>query len=272
MKNNFSVSVIITTYNRPDALRIVLFSLLKQSSLPLEIIVADDGSAPETKMLIDELQALFSIPVFHCWQEDRGFRLSTIRNKAIAMSSGNYIVMIDGDMLLHRHFIRDHIRIAAKENFVQGRRVLLSEQLTEQILSLQKTSIHPLTKGITNRINAYCCQLLSPSVSLFFSKHDYTSVRGCNMGFWKSDVLAVNGFNEAFTEWGREDSEFVVRMMNNGIKRKDLRLGGVAYHLWHQENNRTKLSRNDQILKQTIDQKLKSCPNGINKYLQFKER
>jgi glycosyltransferase involved in cell wall biosynthesis len=267
MKNNLSVSLIVTTYNRPDALRVVLFSLLKQSSLPLEIIVADDGSTPETGILTDSLKQLFSIPVYHCWQEDKGFRLSAIRNKAIAMSSGNYIVMIDGDMMLHRHFIRDHIRIATKGKFVQGRRVLVSEQLTDSLLSMRKTFLFPLSRGITNRMNACCCCLLSPMVSILLSKQEHTSVRGCNMGFWKKDMLNVNGFNEAFREWGREDSEFVVRMMNSGIKRKDLRLGGVAYHLWHQENDKSKLPSNDSILKHTIDRKLKYCSDGINKYL-----
>ena len=268
MKNKpFPVSVIITTYNRPDALEIVLQNFLQQSILPSEIIIADDGSDAETKKMIVKQKALFGIPVLHCWQEDKGFRLSAVRNKAIAMSKVDYIIMIDGDMLPHRHFIRDHIHIAKKGQFVQGRRVLLSETLTSQLLSQQKNSLTPFSKGIKNRLNACSFRLLSPVVSSLLSEQKHTSVRGCNMAFWKKDVIAVNGFNEAFTSWGREDSEFVVRMFNNGIKRKDLRLGGVAYHLHHPENNKKMLKNNDFILSQTIEKQSKKCELGINQYL-----
>ncbi len=87
------------------------------------------------------------------------------------------------------------------------------------------------------------------------------------MAFWKSDVIAVNGFNEAFEGWGREDSEFVVRLFNNGIRRKDLRLGGIAYHLYHRENTKKMLEQNEQILQDTINRQLKRCSLGIDQYL-----
>jgi len=265
MKNkSLSVSIIVTTYNRPDALKIVLQSLVRQSIQPSEVIIADDGSTIETKKMIEQMKSLFAIPIEHCWQEDAGFRLSAIRNKAIAMSKSDYIIMIDGDMLLHRHFVRDHIRTAQKGQFVQGRRVLLSETLTLQVLLQQKICLTPFSKGIKNRLNACCCHLLSPIASLLLSEQKHTSVRGCNMAFWKTDIIAVNGFNEAFTGWGREDSEFVVRMFNNKIKRKDLRLGGVAYHLFHPENNKKMLECNEQLLEQTIKQQSKFCASGIN--------
>jgi predicted glycosyltransferase involved in capsule biosynthesis len=88
------------------------------------------------------------------------------------------------------------------------------------------------------------------------------------MAFWRSDVVAVNGFNEAFESWGREDSEFVVRLLNSGIRRKDLRLGGVAYHLYHDEASRTMLKQNDLLLHNTVTQNLKYCSLGIDQYLQ----
>ena len=259
--------MIITTYNRPDALKTVLQSLLRQSMQPSEIIIADDGSTTETKDLIEKMKPLFTITVKHCWQEDDGFRLSAIRNKAIVMSKSDYIIMIDGDILLHRHFVRDHIRTARKGQFVQGRRVLLLETLTSQVLLRQKNCLTPFSKGMKNRLNACCCHLLSPIASSLLSKQNHTSVRGCNMAFWKTDIIAINGFNEAFTGWGREDSEFVVRMFNNTIKRKDLRLGGVAYHLFHPENNKKTLEHNEQLLEQTIKQQSKFCVLGINQYL-----
>jgi glycosyltransferase involved in cell wall biosynthesis len=266
-KSKSNVSLIVTTYNRVDALSVVLHSILKQSVLPDEIIVADDGSTSSTKELIEKLNTISPIPLRHCWQEDEGFRLSTIRNKAISQAFLEYIIQIDGDIILHKHFIRDHIRIATRGKFIQGRRVLLSEDLTNRLLSGQKTQINFWSNGIKNRLNAYCNKFLSPVFSALFSKQSHWGIRTCNIAFWKSDAIAVNGFNEAFVGWGREDSEFVVRLFNSGIRRKDLRFGGVAYHLFHPENSRAMLEQNEKILQNTIDQQLKFCELGIDQYL-----
>jgi len=269
MKNNlFTVSLIVTTYNRVDALNVVLNSILRQSVFPDEVIVADDGSTDSTKELVEKMSIGFPVPLHHCWHEDKGFRLSAIRNKAMAKATSDYIIMVDGDIMLHRHFIRDHIRIAASGYFIPGRRTLLLKELTQHVLSGEKTRITCLSKGIQNRVNACCCKFLSPLVSFLFSKQQYIgSIRGCNMAFWRSDVVAVNGFNEAFEGWGREDSEFVARLFNNGIRRKDLRLGGVAYHLYHNEASKTMLEKNDLLLHDTVTQKLKRCSEGIDQYL-----
>lgn len=263
----FTVSLIVTTYNRVDALDAVLCSVLRQSVLPDEVIVADDGSTSSTGELLKEMSVIFPVPLHHCWQEDTGFRVSAIRNKAIAKAVSDYIVMADGDMLLHKHFIRDHVRNAATGQFVQGRRTLLSKELTQRILLGKDVSITCLSKGITNRFNACSCKMLSPVVSAMFSKQKYMSIRACNMACWKADIVAVNGFNEDFEGWGREDSEFAVRLLNYGIRRKDLRLGGVAYHLYHHEAPKTMLEKNDMSLHNTITQKLKRCSLGIDQYL-----
>ncbi|GHS97504.1 glycosyl transferase family 2 [Bacteroidia bacterium] len=261
-------SIIITTYNSPDALRIVLQSLLLQSVMPAEIIIADDGSTSETQDLVKEFVPLFPIPVRHCWQEDAGFRLSASRNKAIAMSTADYIIMVDGDMVLHKNFIRDHIRTAKTGKFVQGPRAKVSEQLTRQIFSLQRLPVlHCLSKGVKKRFNACRCRPLSILYSALFSKQTHALVRGCNMAFWRKDVIAINGFNEAFVGWGREDNEFAARMLNSGIKRNNLRLGGVAYHLHHKENSRPTLDVNDRLLEQTVSGHLAYCSLGINQYL-----
>jgi len=268
MKNNrLSVSLVITTYNRVDALTAVLNSILKQSVFPDEVIIADDGSTVSTQELIEKLSADFPVPLLHCWQEDTGFRVSAIRNKAMSKATSDYIVMIDGDIVLHKHFIRDHMRIASRGKFIQGRRVLLSEEFTNQILSEQDMHITAWSKGVKNRLNAVSSRALSPMFSTIFSKQKSTSIRGCNMAFWKSDVIAVNGFNEEFEGWGREDSEFVVRLFNSGIRRKDLRFGGVGYHLHHPENSKKMLEQNELLLEKTISQQLKYCSLGIDQYL-----
>ena len=87
------------------------------------------------------------------------------------------------------------------------------------------------------------------------------------MSFFKKDCLNVNGFNNEFEGWGREDSEFVVRLMNNGIQRRTLKFLAIQYHLWHDEAQRESLAKNDFLLQKTIDQKLDWCESGINLYL-----
>jgi len=267
-QNKFTVSLIVTTYNWVEALDAVLRSIASQSTLPDEVIIADDGSTSSTKALIERVVIGFPVPLHHCWQEDLGFRVSAIRNKAIAKATSDYIVMADGDMLMQQHFIRDHICNAASGQFVQGRRTLLSKELTEHVLAGNDKQITCLSKGITNRFNACRCKILSPVVSAMFSKQKYMSIRACNMACWRSDIVAVNGFNETFEGWGREDSEFAVRLLNNGIRRKDLRLGGVAYHLYHHEAPKTMLKQNDLLLHDSITQNLKRCLLGIDQYLQ----
>jgi len=265
--HEIKTSLIISTYNRPDALELVLQSVLSQSVLPYEVIVADDGSREETRALIERYQANFPVPLHHCWQDDNGFRLAKIRNLAIGQSKGNYIVMVDGDMVLHRHFIRDHQHISLPNQFIQGRRVILTEKETKSALAEKRTVFNLLSSGVHNKINALSCPLVSNMASELFSKHDHNSVRGCNMAFWRDDVISVNGFNEGFVGWGREDSEFVVRLLNFGVKRKDLRLGGVAYHLYHPEHSKSELLDNDQRLNYAIEHKLVTCEQGIAPYL-----
>lgn len=266
--NKFPVSLIITTYNRPDALELVLMSVKNQSVLPAEVIIADDGSTEETAILISQYQLDYPVPLIHCWQEDVGFRLSRSRNMAIARAIGEYLIMIDGDMVLHHHFIRDHVAIAKKNQFVQGRRVILTETETNRALKDKRITFSIFSSGVKNKINALSCPILSNLVSSLFSKHDHTSVRGCNMAFWRSDVLRINGFNECFTGWGREDSEFVVRLLNIHIHRKDLRLGGVAYHLYHNESSQHNLFTNDHLLELAISEKVTCCELGLSAHLQ----
>lgn len=259
------ISLVITTYNWKEALATVLKSAFRQSELPREIIVADDGSREDTRAVIEALAKESPVPLRHCWHPDTGFRLAEIRNKAIAMATGEYIVMVDGDMVLHPDFLKSHRRIARKNQFIQGKRVLLAPEISQRLIQGSIAKITPFTTGITNRFNAISSGFLSGLFSA--RKKDIRSVRGCNMAFWREDVLKVNGFNEDFVGWGREDSEFVVRMLNQHITRRNLKFGGVAYHLYHKENTRIGLNANDAILEKAISEKSTFCPNGIDKHL-----
>ena len=120
-------------------------------------------------------------------------------------------------------------------------------------------------KDIKNRKNTIHSSFLSKCLSGQTSS--LKGIRSCNMGFWKEDVVAVNGFNEEFTGWGREDSEFAVRLFNAGLKRKNIKFNAIGYHLYHPENTRKNLKKNDEILEKSISSKIIKCDNGIDKYI-----
>jgi glycosyltransferase involved in cell wall biosynthesis len=125
MAKHPTCTLIISTYNWPKALNLVLLSVLNQRQLPTEIVIADDGSKEETKNLIDSYRDKLSIPIKHVWHEDVGFRLAKIRNKAIATALGDYIIQIDGDVILHPYFIKDHLDFAKKIHWLEPAEYIL---------------------------------------------------------------------------------------------------------------------------------------------------
>ena len=263
------VSLIISTYNWVGALRVVLISALNQSRMPDEIIVADDGSDENTQQLIRELQNQHpEVEIKHIWQEDNGFRKCKILNKSIAAATGNYIINTDGDMVLHRHFVQDHVLYARRGSFIQGSRVILGEQISHTILQRDKfEDLFFFSPNISNRKNTLRISAFARAISRKEVSHT-DSIRGCNQGFWKDDIIAVNGYDEAYEGWGREDSDFCVRLMNNGVKRRNLKFSSIAYHLHHEQSDRNRLAQNDQILEAAIALKLTSCELGINQYFE----
>lgn len=259
------ISLIITTYDWKEALELSLKSSLQQVEKPLEIIVADDGSGEDTAEAIQEIAINAPVPVIHSWQQDKGFRLSASRNKAIARARGDYIVLIDGDIILEKHFIYDHARYAQSGFFVQGTRVLLNEQLSRDVLAEKRLTGFFCTRGVENRKNCLRSIILSRIFS--FKSRKMTGVRTCNFAFWRKDAVGVNGFNEEFVGWGREDSEFTARLINSGLVRRNIKFNALAYHLYHPMNDRSHLDENDRLLRKTIEQKRSWCEKGISQYL-----
>ncbi|TBR43207.1 glycosyltransferase [Marinomonas agarivorans] len=257
------VSLIITTYNWKDALVAVLKSVEKQTVLPNEVIVADDGSRSDTKTAIQEIAKNFPVPLIHSWQEDKGFRAAKSRNQAALRTSTEYIIYIDGDIILHPDFIKDHIRSAKDGYFIQGGRVKLNKARSQKVLD---DNLLPsfFSTGVKNRKNT----ISNPYMSNIFSRvwNSDISTRSCNFGLWKSDLFAVNGFNEEFEGWGREDSELVIRLLNLGRQRIYLKFAAVGYHLYHEENTRAQLDENDLILQNTIENSLTRCELGLDQY------
>jgi glycosyltransferase involved in cell wall biosynthesis len=261
------VSLLIATYNWPEALLLVLESVQNQSVLPNEIIIADDGSKNETRQLIDNFKTTTAIELHHIWQEDIGFRLAKIRNKAIAKAQFEYVIQIDGDIILHKDYIKDHINYAAKNTFITGPRVLLSKEATQLALTNKITTFSPFTKNIKNRFNAVHFPLINqfirpkkaPIEKLIFK------VRGCNMSFWRQDLLDVNGYEEDFKTWGREDSELAARLIKKGVALRKLRLAGIQYHLDHNEQDKNNIEQNNAILEKNKATTSFWCENGISK-------
>lgn len=211
-------------------------------------------------------QSNLQSPLIHSWQQNKGFRLARSRNRAIARSSGDYLILIDGDIVLEHHFIADHIRVAQTGFFVQGSRALLNEKATQQALQQKEIRVCLCAPGIENRKNCLRSPLLS-RVCSFRSKR-LAGIKTCNFAFWKKDAEAVNGFNEEFLGWGREDSEFTARLLNNGIRRQNVRFSALAYHLYHGMSSRQSLAINDAILAHTCDNQLTWCEKGLTQHLQ----
>jgi glycosyltransferase involved in cell wall biosynthesis len=240
-RNKTSVALVISTYNRPDALNKVLISVASQEVMPDEIIIADDGSEEETRQLIEAWQRRLHIK--HVWQEDIGFRLSAARNNAIKVAQSDYIIFIDGDCLIPSDFIKKHLKMAEPRFFVPGSRILLTESITRSVLredgmDLQRKSFAQFVvmrlKGEINRLVAF---LFVPGKKWRkWRTKSWRRIRGCNMAFWRDDLLHVNGFDEDFDHWGHEDADIAVRLIRSGVYRKDGIMGSYVFHLWHREN------------------------------------
>ncbi len=256
-----NISVIVTTYNWPEALTRVIQALNVQSRAPEEILIADDGSADETRLCIERLQQQIRIPLMHVWQPDRGFRAGHIRNQAVRNCTGDYIIFMDGDCIPDKYFIEDHCRLAEHGCFFQGKRVLVDRHLAATFShhALEQSKLRLLlSPHLGNRHHLFRMKWLPAARTTKLS-----GIRSCNMALFKKDLYAVNGFNEAFQGWGREDSELAVRLYKYGLKRKEHPFAAVCFHLWHPEQDRSNLPLNDQLLKAAMDSNEYRCRNGL---------
>jgi glycosyltransferase involved in cell wall biosynthesis len=259
---NPTVTLLISTYNWPEALDLVLKSVLSQNVMPEEVIVADDGSRKETADLIKHYQEKFPVPLIHEWHEDNGFRKTIILNKALKRAKGEYIVQVDGDIILHPDFIKDHKANATEGFFIKGSRGRLTARKSNHVLRTKDIRLHSLHRGVQSRINATRFPLLSP----IFHKDDLKTrnVKGCNFAFWKKDMIAVNGYNNDLAGWGHEDIEFPARLVNYGIKRRQLKMTAVCFHIHHELRSRSNEDSNLKVYEEVVERKIVRCENGID--------
>jgi glycosyltransferase involved in cell wall biosynthesis len=248
------ISVIVTTYNREDALAAVLRSLARQTDQDFEIVVADDGSTTATGQLVEACKAKVGYRLEYVWHEDRGFRAAEIRNRAILAARGGYCIFLDGDCIVRRDFVAIHRRLAEPGCFVTGNRILLSRELTAKVLRENLSPegwsiarwIAERARGGVNRLSALLRLPLGPLRRL--RQRAWRGARSCNLAIWRSDLDRVDGFDADFSGWGKEDSDIIVRLLHAGVRRKDGTCATGVIHLWHAEFDRLSLPENERKL------------------------
>lgn len=252
------ISVILTTFEREDALAAVLRSLAHQQDRQFEIVIADDGSGPATAATIAEWEARLDVPLAHVWHEHRDFRAGEVRNRAILASHGAYCIFLDGDCLVRPDFIAMHRRLAERGWFVTGNRVLMSAELTANVLHGDIAPegwridawIGQRWRGGVNRLGPVLQLPLGPLRKL--RARAWQGARSCNLAVWRADLDRVDGFDANFSGWGREDSDLLVRLIRSGVRRKDGAFATGVLHLWHADADRSRLQENERRLASVI--------------------
>lgn len=279
MQKKLKISVIVKTYNWPEALSLVLKSLNQQKTkYQFEVIIADDGSTKSTTELINTLRPKLSYQIKHIWHQDLGFRASTISNKAIQQATGNYCIFIDGDCICPKSFIAKHAQLAETNYFVAGGRVLVTEQYTKQALS--DKNIEPAHFSFFNLCKLKLhkqCNKVHPLIYLplanfrKLSSKKWKNAKCCNLATWKQDLLNVKGFDEQFEGWGHEDSELVARLINSGVKRKNGKFATTVIHLGHKLLDRNKQAQNFASLMQTLNNQKTQTKTGLESNKKYTE-
>lgn len=264
-----SVAVILSTYNRPLALDLVIEALSKQTVRPSEIYVADDGSDSKTEEVINTWLSR-GIPITHCWHEDRGFRKTVIMNEAIRRAKANYVICMDGDCIPFPNFISDHLNFRESGYILAGGRILASLKLTEELEQKKRDFFEISIFGwwllrLKKQINRWLPLIRLPDGKWRKQQaRKWELVRGCNFSVDLKALKAVNGFDETLDGWGMEDSDLAVRLINSGLKVKTLRYAAPQLHLWHKEEDRSRLKRNVDFLNETISAKRIHALKGLS--------
>jgi len=267
LMDSISVSLCISTYNSHKALKLCLESILFQTYLPKEILIGDDGSTEETRVIIENFKTKTSIPVYHIWQPDEGFRLAAIRNKCVAAVSNDYIIQIDGDLILYRKFIEDHVRFAKPCTFLCAARSLINKKAAS-VLENNGNIDWPYIHSNLNRRN-YSIRSIFLATIVYYLKRGINQVKyiqGSNMSFWKKDLLTINGYNEEFIGWGKEDNDLAYRLMLSGSRIRFLKNAAIAFHLEHGDRSVERFHINVSLFNKTQKQKEFQTKNGINKF------
>ena len=259
-----TTALLISTYNWPQALELVLDSLCGQSRFPDRVIIADDGSAEETRALIQHYDKKLKVPLDHVWHPDDGFRKAVILNKAIAQTSVDFIIQIDGDCIMHPNFIEDYLEAARGGCLYSGTRVNIKEDFLQELWRQKLSRFHLFHPGLRNGLRA----LHFPFIGRFYraKKQFSRKFRGCNTGYWRKDFISVNGYNEAFEGWGREDSDLAHRLIHLGCSMQRLKHRALVYHIPHKIRSKSQLDQNNALQQYTIDNRVVWIERGLDQH------
>ncbi|WP_395042834.1 glycosyltransferase family 2 protein [Flavobacterium sp.] len=272
--NPIKASIIMSTYNAEEWLEKVIFGFSVQDEQQFEIIIADDGSTDKTRILIEKLRQLITQPIIHVWHEDKGFQKTLILNKAILATSSNYLIFTDGDCIPRKDFVSTHLKFKEKGCFLSGGYFKLSMTISQLISNqdiinqncfskkwLVKNGLKKSIKNIKLTSNGFLAKVLN------FITPTNASWNGHNSSAFKEDILAINGFNNSM-QYGGEDREFGERLINLGLKSKQIRYNAICVHLDHKRGyvNQEALSKNLEIRKNTRQNKTIKTPNGLDFY------
>jgi len=276
------ISVIVTTYNRPDALCAVMRALLAQTDTNFEVIIADDGSQEATRdavLAFSTAQRASGLKrLVHAWQPDAGFRASAVRNLGVFAARGEYLVFLDGDCIPRPDFVARHRLLAERGFMVSGSRVLLSAPLTQQVLATQE-AVHAhslfywLLQRLSGKTNKLVPLLHFPNSPLrHYRAVKWNRIKSCNLAIWRDDYAAVNGFDESFVGWGHEDADLVLRLARHGIRRKGGAFSTEVFHLWHRENTRATESENRRRVEERMQTGVVEAEIGLKEHPHADER
>jgi glycosyltransferase involved in cell wall biosynthesis len=261
-----SCCLVVTTYERPAALARVLASVGTQSRWPDQLIVADDGSGAATIEVVRRFESQARCPVRFVTQPHDGFRAGRIRNAAIACTDCDYVVLLDGDMIVHPRFVEDHVAHARSGYFSQGVRIPLDARATLAQLQPDAGIPGPLAPGLGGLRRGYALRSPAMSALLRRAANGITAIKSCNQGFWRLDLVAVNGFDEDMRGWGSEDKELCARLENAGIRRQTLLFAAVAFHLDHPPASRSSAAGNRALWRETVRSGRTRCEAGIDRH------
>ena len=265
-------SLIISTYNQPAFLRLAILSAWEQTHLPDEIIIADDGSHDETAVLVRKMKNESGVPIIHVWQPDDGYRLMLSLNNAVAVSTGEYLIFLDGDCYLNPYFIEDHLSYAEKGYFVCGRRVNIREIRKKYIHRTGNRRITFFSWGTGKKFHAIRSRWLAKlhqEGGLLYKKG---GMAGANFAIWRTDYEKVNGFNERLAGYSGCDHELACRLDDVGIPMKKMVHLGIAYHFDHPKTKRVRWeSGNNEVailMTQIRNEERERCRIGLNRAME----
>lgn len=263
-----TTALLISTYNRPSALRLCLDSVLRQTLMPDEVVVCDDGSADETRRLLRSYADRFPVPLRHVWHPDDGFRLAEIRNKGIAATDADYIIQVDGDVVLSRHFVADHVAASKPGHYIKGTRIRLNAAATAAFEQTGKWPdfITPFSRALLKDREKAVRLPRFLAVPLSHRYHRTDTGLGVNLSFWRADLLAVNGYDENFTGWGGEDNDLEQRLQASGVRTFKLFRCGLVYHLWHPEKSNPHHAESMALIKSKIKAGRLRSERGIDRH------